>query len=168
MSRGIWSVRSWRNLRQAARKLRARIAERMSRRTGKKRRGSCAKMPETRILFVSHDPFRVAGQSDHVFRSRIRIKRILIFAVVQGRRICIREIPAVRAYGNLRRAQEISRWERTLDCFFPRFPLVTDAVGRSEKKIRPFFATNTSYFFLFLRTVSLSRFVDRNRIVSQI
>jgi len=72
---------------------------------------------------VSHDP--VAGQSDHVFRSRIRIKRILIFAVVQGRRICIREIPSVRVYGNLRRAREISRRKRTLDCFFLWFPLVT-------------------------------------------
>lgn len=132
--------------------------------------GSCAKMRVTRILSVSHAPFRVAGQSDHVFRSRIRIKRILIFAVVQGRRICIREISAVRAYGNLRRAREISRRERTLDCFFPRFPLVTDAVGGSEKKIHRFLrCTNASYFFLFsasrvlfiaIRCLSNSKFYE--------
>lgn len=116
---------------------------------GKKRRGSCAKMPETRILFASHDPFRVAGQSDHVFRSRTRIKRILIFAVVQECRICIREIPVVRAYGNLRRAREISRRERTLDCFFRRFLLVTDAVGRSERKIHRFLRRTRVTFFYF-------------------
>jgi len=121
----------------------------MGERGKKKHRKLYKNVRDERIRFASHDLFRIAGQSDHVFRSRIRIKRILIFAVGQGRRICIREIPSVRAYGNLRRAREISRRARTLDYFFPRFPLQT-ALEEEGKKDSLFFAIIASYFFLFL------------------
>lgn len=106
-------------------------------------------------LRESRVPFRVAGQSDHVFRSRIRIKRILIFAVGQGRRIYICEIPFVCAYGNLRRAREISRRERTLDCFFPRFYVSYRQRWKKREKDSAFFA---SYFFsISTSCLSLSR-----------
>lgn len=100
-------------------------------------------------LRESRVPFRVAGQSDHVFRSRIRIKRILIFAVGQGRRIYICEIPFVCAYGNLRRAREISRRERTLDCFFPRFSVSYRQRENEEagKRFSVFCKLLFSYFY---------------------
>lgn len=155
VSRGIWNVLAQSTIG------RAKIAgENVVANGGRKKRRKLHKNAGRREnpLRESRVPFRVAGQSDHVFRSRIRIKRILIFAVGQGRRICIREIPPVRAYGNLRRAREISlAGKERSTVSFRGFPLVTDSTGRSGKKIQRFSRRTRATFFLFLRAASLYR-----------
>lgn len=92
----------------------------------------------------------VAGQSDHAFRSRIRIRQILLFAirVARGVGICMHEISRlymhVRAY-----VVTFGEPERFLAHgnapvrFFAPFPLV--AVGKSEKRDPSFFTRDTRH-----------------------